>query len=91
MNLDFQQTGAAVGHEDARARGANTASLEHPDPSADLRLPSQYYIKKERYSNNYIILSYLQDGRGKQLLDLGSAQGDLAQTAHSAGIRSNGY
>jgi SAM-dependent methyltransferase len=40
---------------------------------------SPYLLKRDRYSSHSVILSYLQDGRGKRLLDVGAAQGDMAQ------------
>lgn len=39
---------------------------------------SPYCIKTDRYSSHSAVLSYLRDGRGQRLLDVGAAQGDLA-------------
>jgi O-antigen biosynthesis protein len=44
-----------------------------------------YQLKPDRYSSHSVILSYLQDGRGKRLLDVGAAQGDMAKLLHMRG------
>lgn len=38
-----------------------------------------YKLKPDPYSSHSVILSYLQRGDGKRLLDVGAAQGDMAQ------------
>jgi 2-polyprenyl-3-methyl-5-hydroxy-6-metoxy-1,4-benzoquinol methylase len=40
---------------------------------------SLYRLKPDPYSSHSVILSYLQDGAGKRLLDVGAAQGDMAR------------
>lgn len=43
------------------------------------RLLSPYNLKTDCHSSHSVILSYLRDGRGQRLLDVGAAQGDLAE------------
>jgi len=43
------------------------------------RSGSLYRLKTDRYSSHSVILSYLRDGAGKRLLDVGAAQGDMAE------------
>jgi len=38
-----------------------------------------YQLKTDRYSSHSVILSYLPQGNGKRLLDIGAAQGDMAK------------
>jgi 2-polyprenyl-3-methyl-5-hydroxy-6-metoxy-1,4-benzoquinol methylase len=40
---------------------------------------SPYRLKFDRFSSHSVILSYLSEGRGQRLLDVGAAQGDFAQ------------
>src|SRR5438309_395732 len=46
---------------------------------ASLDSGSPYRLKFDRFSSHSVILSYLQDGKGQRLLDVGAAQGDFAQ------------
>jgi 2-polyprenyl-3-methyl-5-hydroxy-6-metoxy-1,4-benzoquinol methylase len=41
--------------------------------------PAPYQLKRDRYSSHSVILSYLPEGSGKRLLDVGAAQGDMAE------------
>lgn len=47
--------------------------------SQDRRSARLYRLKPDRYSSHSVILSFLQDGSGKRLLDVGAAQGDMAR------------
>src|SRR5438477_12921506 len=38
-----------------------------------------YPVKKDRHSSHSVILALLGEGRGQRLLDVGAAQGDMAQ------------
>jgi 2-polyprenyl-3-methyl-5-hydroxy-6-metoxy-1,4-benzoquinol methylase len=38
-----------------------------------------YKLKEDRYSSHSVILSYLREGKGQRVLDVGAAQGDLAK------------
>ena len=40
---------------------------------------SSYNLKKDKYSSHSVILALLGKGRGQRLLDVGAAQGDMAQ------------
>jgi SAM-dependent methyltransferase len=46
---------------------------------ASLGSGSPYRLKFDRFSSHSVILSYLSDGKGQRLLDVGAAQGDFAQ------------
>lgn len=48
-------------------------------PSTGTQPLSPYCLKRDCYSSHSIILSYLRDGKRQRLLDVGAAQGDLAQ------------
>jgi len=48
--------------------------------------PLRYLIKKDRYSSHSVILAGLGEGRGRLLLDLGAAQGDMAELLTSQGF-----
>ncbi len=56
-------------------------------PSTDQLSHSKYCLKPDRYSSHSVILSYLEDARGRRLLDVGAAQGDLAQLLTLRGFK----
>jgi 2-polyprenyl-3-methyl-5-hydroxy-6-metoxy-1,4-benzoquinol methylase len=47
---------------------------------------SPYLLKHDAYSSHALILNLLGEGRGRRLLDLGAAQGDMAQLLTAAGF-----
>src|SRR5262249_2941285 len=47
---------------------------------------SPYQLKPDRYSSHSVILSYLPEGKGKCLLDVGAAQGDMAALLTARGF-----
>jgi SAM-dependent methyltransferase len=55
---------------------STTGKIEIP---ASFGSGSPYRLKFDRFSSHSVILSYLPDGRGQRLLDVGAAQGDFAQ------------
>jgi SAM-dependent methyltransferase len=58
---------------------SNRSALVGRDtPFTNIEHSSPYPLKRDRYSSHSIILSYLPGGPGR-LLDVGAAQGDLAQ------------
>lgn len=63
--------------------GGNSGPINKTQPNADTYYPTArltYQSKvDDRYSSHAVILARVGDGRGKRLLDVGSAQGVLAE------------
>lgn len=60
--------------------GSFSASDEIGLGSSEDRTSTRIYeLKPDPYSSHSVILSYLQHGSGKRLLDVGAAQGDMAR------------
>lgn len=81
---------------DARSQYLWCASGEKPPqfqqlPEDDQRTQTggqhRYVFKTDEYSSHSVILSRLQDGAGKRLLDVGAAQGDLASALTQRGYQ----
>jgi 2-polyprenyl-3-methyl-5-hydroxy-6-metoxy-1,4-benzoquinol methylase len=79
MDARSQQNWPFAGEAGVRDVDGLTVSQARVAPSAGISSPSPYYLKGDPYSSHSVILSYLCDGRGLRVLDVGAAQGDLAQ------------
>ena len=58
--------------------GQNPAAVEHS--------VQPYQLKRDPYSSHSVILALLGEGRGRKLLDIGAAQGDMAQLLTERGF-----
>lgn len=61
-------------------------SPERTNPAALEEGTGPYQIKFDPYSSHSVILSLLGEGRGRRLLDVGAAQGDMAQLLTQQGF-----
>src|SRR6266581_2168362 len=62
-------------------RWSEPSAMHAPEPTAHPAhsVTSAYHLKKDKYSSHSVILALLGNGRGQRLLDVGAAQGDMAE------------
>ena len=56
-----------------------------PATTSHAAISSQYQFKSDAYSSHSVILSTLGEGHGQRVLDVGAAQGFLAEALTSRG------